>query len=86
MTVIDVRTIPPRDRHPLIFQHLDELASGNSVRLVNDHDPVPLRHHLDEPLPLEGVLAGQGFGHDAHRLDDGDWRVTFRQPDSTPPR
>jgi uncharacterized protein (DUF2249 family) len=51
MTDIDVRTIHPRDRHPLIFEHLDRLDSGESLRLVNDHDPVPLRYQLEATRP-----------------------------------
>ena len=41
-TTIDVRTIPPRERHPLIFGGFDALAPGESLLLVNDHDPKPL--------------------------------------------
>ncbi len=43
---LDVRTIPPRERHPLIFARLDALQLGESVLLVNDHDPKPLRYQL----------------------------------------
>jgi uncharacterized protein (DUF2249 family)/hemerythrin-like domain-containing protein len=39
---IDVRTIPPRDRHPFIFSTFDGLMPGGAVMLVNDHDPKPL--------------------------------------------
>lgn len=39
---LDVRTIPPRERHPLIFQTFDALAPGEAFILVNDHDPKPL--------------------------------------------
>ncbi len=39
---IDVRTIPPRERHPLIFRTFDELAPGESLLLINNHDPKPL--------------------------------------------
>ncbi len=40
--VIDVRTIAPRERHPLIFQTFDALGAGEAFTLVNDHDPKPL--------------------------------------------
>lgn len=40
--VLDVREIPPRQRHPLIFDTFDGLASGQALILVNDHDPKPL--------------------------------------------
>lgn len=46
MPTIDVRSIPPRDRHPLIFDTFDALEPGASFELVNDHDPKPLYHQL----------------------------------------
>ncbi len=46
-TVIDVRTIVPRERHPLIFRTFDALAQGESFELVNDHDPKPLHYQLE---------------------------------------
>lgn len=44
--VIDVRTIAPPQRHPLIFQTFDGLQSGESFILVNDHDPKPLYYQF----------------------------------------
>ena len=44
--VIDVRTMPPRERHPKIFGTWTKLASGESILLVNDHDPVPLYYQF----------------------------------------
>lgn len=43
---IDVRSIAPRDRHPLIFGRFDALQPGESLLLVNDHDPRPLYHQF----------------------------------------
>jgi uncharacterized protein (DUF2249 family) len=40
--VIDVRSIPPRERHPLIFDTFAALGPGEAFTLVNDHDPKPL--------------------------------------------
>ena len=51
METIDVRPMAPRDRHPRIFECLDTLASGDTLRLVNDHDPVPLRYQLEAERP-----------------------------------
>jgi uncharacterized protein (DUF2249 family) len=45
--VLDVRVIPPREKHPAIFQTFQALAPGESFVLVNDHDPKPLRHQFD---------------------------------------
>ena len=41
-TTIDVRQIPPRERHPLIFDTFDHLSPGDALLLINDHDPKPL--------------------------------------------
>jgi uncharacterized protein (DUF2249 family) len=40
---LDARVIPPRDKHPSIFRTFDALKSGQSMILINDHDPRPLR-------------------------------------------
>lgn len=42
VTTIDVRPIPPRERHPRIFSTFDALPPGGFFHLVNDHDPKPL--------------------------------------------
>jgi uncharacterized protein (DUF2249 family) len=48
---LDVRVIPPRDKHPAIFRIFDSLQSGQSLLLVNDHDPRPLRYQLMAERP-----------------------------------
>ncbi len=55
MTVkeLDVRTIPPFRRHPLIFETFESLAPGEAMRLLNDHDPKPLY------FQFAAELAGQ---------------------------
>lgn len=45
-TAIDVRTIKPRDRHPLIFGTFTHLSPGEALLLVNDHDPKPLYYQF----------------------------------------
>ena len=145
MPVLDLRPLPPAERHRTVYRELDTLAPGEVLELVNDHKPSPLRYELEatragqyawedgeagpevfsaritarirtvdarpllargeepfgtimaaveslepgqdlaviapfEPVPLEGVLGGQGFTFDAAQLDEGDWRVTFRRP------
>ena len=44
---LDVRVIPPREKHPTIFHTFDTLAPGESFILVNDHDPFPLRYQFE---------------------------------------
>lgn len=46
MTVVDVREIPPRLKHPTIFQAWMALAAGQSMMIVNDHDPRPLYYQF----------------------------------------
>ncbi len=43
---LDVRVIPPREKHPTIFRTFAALAPGESFVLVNDHDPKPLRYQF----------------------------------------
>lgn len=45
---IDLRSIAPRERHALIFARFDALQPGQSLELVNDHDPRPLRAQLED--------------------------------------
>lgn len=41
--VIDVRSIPKPERHPLIIRAYEELEVGSSLILINDHTPEGLR-------------------------------------------
>ncbi|HEV2515841.1 MAG TPA: DUF2249 domain-containing protein [Devosia sp.] len=50
-TIIDVRTIAPRMRHPLIFTTFETLGGGDSLLLVNDHDPRPLFYLFNAEYP-----------------------------------
>ncbi|CAG0931173.1 MAG: hypothetical protein EFKGCFLK_00348 [Rhodocyclaceae bacterium] len=47
---IDVRTIVPRERHPLIFDAYHSLTAGEAFLLVNDHDPKPLYYQFQAEL------------------------------------
>jgi uncharacterized protein (DUF2249 family) len=48
---LDVRVIPPRDKHPTIFRTLEGLGAGESMVIINDHDPRPLRYQLAAEYP-----------------------------------
>ncbi len=48
---LDVRIIPPREKHPAIFKTFDALGAGEAFTLVNDHDPYPLRFQFDAERP-----------------------------------
>lgn len=42
----DARGIAKRFRHAAIFGALDALQGGETMRFVNDHDPLPLLEQL----------------------------------------
>ncbi|MHB9144849.1 MAG: DUF2249 domain-containing protein [Symbiobacteriia bacterium] len=69
-TVLDVRTIMPRDRHPLIFKTFDDLAPGKTMTLINDHDPKPLYYQFS---------AERAGTFDWNYLEEGPdtWRVAI---------
>lgn len=67
-TVIDVRQIVPRMRHPLIFQTYERLAPGEGFLLVNDHDPRPLFHQFSAEFPGEFDWTYQEQGPDVWRV------------------
>ncbi len=48
---LDVRSLPPRERHESIFSAYEALGAGDSFVLVNDHDPKPLRYQFDAEHP-----------------------------------
>ena len=43
---LDARAIAKRFRHAAIFGALDALHPGETMRFVNDHDPLPLLDQL----------------------------------------
>lgn len=48
--VLDIRSIAPMNRHPLIFDKFAALATGEGFILVNDHDPKPLFYQFQAEL------------------------------------
>ncbi len=77
MQELDVRTIPPRDKHPTIHRLLDQLAEGEVLRLLNDHEPRPLRYELEADRP--GAFEW-------NYLESGPelWRVEIRKLEHAP--
>lgn len=68
--ILDVRPIPPREKHSTIFRTFDSLAAGESFQLVNDHDPLPLFYQFEEERP------GQ-FGWEYQERGPQVWRVNI---------
>jgi len=78
MKELNVTTIAPKDRHPLIFKTFDDLEKGGAFLLVNDHDPKPLYYRpafLREQLGI--YLAEQGLGYAAQMDPDAFTRWVF---------
>ncbi|WP_161139629.1 DUF2249 domain-containing protein [Propylenella binzhouense] len=70
--ILDVREIPSRIRHTVIFQLLAALAPEQSLQIVHDHDPTLLRNQLE--FNFEGDFAWT-------YLESGPetWRVRLRR-------
>lgn len=43
---LDVRELPPWERHPKIFETWESMPVGDTLELVNDHDPRPLHYEF----------------------------------------
>ena len=65
---IDLRTIAPRDRHALVFSRVDALQPGQSLHLLNDHDPQPLRFQLEDRAFGQFEWAAQESGPTVWRV------------------
>jgi uncharacterized protein (DUF2249 family) len=48
---LDLRRVPPQERHELARCSLGMLAPGQGLRLSLDHDPAPLRAILARAYP-----------------------------------
>jgi uncharacterized protein (DUF2249 family) len=48
---VDVRSVPPPQKHPMIFGAFAALAVGEAFVLVNDHDPKPLYYQFQAEMP-----------------------------------
>jgi len=44
---LDLRPLPPVERHKMIFQKWETLQPGEVLRIINDHDPKPLYYQFE---------------------------------------
>jgi len=51
MSDLDVRTLPPSERHGRIHGAFEELDPGETLTIINDHDPKPLYYELAAEVP-----------------------------------
>ena len=47
ITIVHATEYPPQQKHKVIFNTYNELKESESMLLVNDHDPVPLRFQFE---------------------------------------
>jgi uncharacterized protein (DUF2249 family) len=45
-TTLDLRDVPPPERHPRIHEAFAALDDGETLEIVNDHEPRPLFYEL----------------------------------------
>ena len=74
---IDVRTVAPRERHPLIFSTFSALSPGQAMELLNDHDPRPLYYQFNAQMP--GQFAWDYLEHGPDL-----WRVAITRTQAGP--
>jgi len=61
-TRLDLRDVPPPERHPKIHAAFEELDSGERLTIVNDHEPTPLYYEFEaevESFDAEGYTVEQ---------------------------
>lgn len=73
---IDVRTIAPPQRHRLVFDAYTQLSTGESLVVVNDHEPLGLRQEF------EREFAG-AYGWESLGQVDQEFRVQITKLAST---
>ena len=65
----DARGVARRFRHAAIFGALDALTPGETMRFVNDHDPLPLLGQIANHFGETVAVAYRQRGADAVVID-----------------
>lgn len=69
---LDVRPMPPWERHTKIFDTFDSLGPGEALVIINDHDPRPLHYQLMHER------EGQ-FQWDSQEKAPREWQATIKK-------
>lgn len=59
---LDLRDLPPKERHETVFEAFENLDAGETLTLLNDHNPRPLIRQLEgsvEAFDAEGYAIEQ---------------------------
>jgi uncharacterized protein (DUF2249 family) len=72
IVVLDLRPLHPFERHEKIFEVWESLKPGQSLRIINDHDPKPLHYQFE---------AEQKGKYEWQYEEQGpkDWRVLIKR-------
>ena len=62
-STIDLRPLPPKARHDVVFSKIQSLEIGSSITVVNDHNPKPLFYQIDALWP-------EGYSCSIAKVDD----------------
>ncbi|MBV6510924.1 MAG: DUF2249 domain-containing protein [Ignavibacteriales bacterium] len=68
-TQLDIRPVPPRERHPKIFSTFDALQPGEGFQLINDHEPRPLFYQFEHERPGQFLWEYQERGPELWRVN-----------------
>jgi uncharacterized protein (DUF2249 family) len=66
---VDIRALPPAEKHRTIRLRLEELEPGSTLRIINDHDPQSLRYELEDAHPGCFTWAYVESGPQTWRVD-----------------
>ncbi|QLG88014.1 DUF2249 domain-containing protein [Chitinibacter bivalviorum] len=65
----DARGVAKRFRHAAIFGALESLSEGETMRFVNDHDPLPLLAQIEQRYQGQVVARYVQRDHEAVVID-----------------
>ncbi len=70
-TELDLRPLPPAERHPQVYQIFEDLEPGEAFLLINDHDPRPLHYTFMYERPNQFIWDYMEQGPEAWRVRIG---------------
>jgi len=71
-TELDLRDVPPPERHPKIHDAFRALDSGDALTIVNDHEPKPLFYEFQAE-----VDSFDADGYEVEQRDEGTFVATL---------
>jgi uncharacterized protein (DUF2249 family) len=69
---LDLRDVPPPERHPMVYDAFDDLSSGEVLTIVNDHEPKPLFYEMRAEEP-----AFDADGYEVERRGEREFAASF---------